>query len=122
MTEEHAVRVIVDRADAPRTSTTVGSYFDIVGSRLVLPPGSSFNIYAMNAVFPVVALRAGELPDDDWLARKPWICSPDPRENVVMRLDRIAVSTDPVLAAQLDALPAPLNTASTETASSEAGR
>ena len=89
---EFAIRVVVDHADDPRTSTTVGDHFDIRGSKLTLPPGKSFNVYAMNAVFPVVALRAGELPDDDWLVRKPWICSPDPRENIVMRLDRIPVS------------------------------
>jgi hypothetical protein len=65
---------------------------------MMLPPGQSFNVYAMNAVFPVVALRAGELPDDDWLSRKPWICSPDPFENIVMRLDRVPIS-------QVDYLP-----------------
>jgi hypothetical protein len=87
-----AVRVIVDRADNPRGRTTVGSYFDVIGSRLHLPPGGSFNVYAMNATFGVLALRLGPPEAGGWLDRKPWICSPDPRENIVMRLDRIPVS------------------------------
>jgi uncharacterized repeat protein (TIGR04076 family) len=97
--EEHVIRVIIDRVDSSPSGAKVGDYFDIRGSRLMLPPGGSFNVYAMNAVFPVVALRAGELPDDDWLSRKPWICSPDPHENIVMRLDRVPLW-------QVDYLPA----------------
>ena len=92
MSEEYAIRVIIDRVDYSRSGAKVGDFFDIVGSRLMMPPGASFNVYAMNAVFPVVALRARELPDDDWLSRKPWISSPDPHENIVMRLDRIPLS------------------------------
>jgi uncharacterized repeat protein (TIGR04076 family) len=79
------VRVIVDRADAPRCDIAVGDYFEVDGSRLSTPNGP-FCPYAMAAVFPVLALRQGDLPVDDWLARKPWICCPDASENVVMRL------------------------------------
>lgn len=93
MTEEYAVRVIVDRVDSPTSTTKVGDYFDVIGSTLVLPPGATFDIYAMNAVFPVLALRLGDFGEEnDWLSRKPYICSPDPTENIVMRLDRIPVS------------------------------
>ena len=79
------VRVIVDRADSPRCHIAVGDYFEVDGSRLSTPNGP-FCPYAMAAVFPVLALRQGDLPADDWLARKPWICCPDATENVVMRL------------------------------------
>ena len=83
------VRVVVDRADAPRCAIAVGDWFEVDGSRLSIPSGKPFCPYAMAAVFPVLARRQGDLPVDDWLARKPWICCPDPTENVVMRLDRV---------------------------------
>ncbi|GAA0993015.1 TIGR04076 family protein [Subtercola frigoramans] len=95
---EYGVRVIVDRVDRSRTGTKVGDFFDVFGSTVSMPPGTSFNVYAMNAVFPVISDRLREPDGDDWLSRKPYICSADPEENIVMRLDRIPVS-------QIDYLP-----------------
>lgn len=86
------IRVIVDHADRPRCGIKVGDYFEVHDSALTIPDGKKFCPYAMAAVFPVLPLRQIELPANDWLERKPWICCPDPVENVVMRLDRI----DPV--------------------------
>ena len=83
------VRVVVDRADDPRCAIAVGDSFEVDGSLLRTPGGKPFCPYAMAAVFPVLALRQADLPADHWLIRKPWICCPDPTENVVMRLDRI---------------------------------
>jgi hypothetical protein len=90
--EPHGVRVIVERVDRPRGSTAVGDFFDVVGSKLMLPPGGSFDVYAFNAAVPVLGMALGPLPEDDWLARKPYICGPDPVENVVMKLVRMPVS------------------------------
>ena len=83
------VRVVVDRADDPRCSLAVGDCFEVDGSLLRTPGGKGFCPHAMAAVFPVLALRQSDLPADHWLIRKPWICCPDPTENVVMRLERI---------------------------------
>ena len=88
------VRVVVDRADNPRCHIAVGDYFEVDGAELTIPSGKPFCPYAMAAVFPVLGLRQGDLPVDDWLVRKPWICCPDPAENVVMRLDRIEEVTE----------------------------
>lgn len=83
------VRVVVERADAPQCPIAVGDAFEVEGSRLRLPAGKPFCGHAMAAVFPVLALVQGELPADDWLVRKPFICCPDAKENVVMRLERL---------------------------------
>ena len=80
------VRVVVDRADDPKCTIAVGDSFEVDGSRLSTPGGRPFCPYAMAAVFPILALRQGDLPADDWLVRKPWICCPDATENVVMRI------------------------------------
>jgi uncharacterized repeat protein (TIGR04076 family) len=86
---EPRIRVVVDRADNPRCGLALGDYFEVAGSTLTLPAGKPFCLYAMAAVFPVLATRLSELPADHWLERKPWICCPDPSDGVVMRLDRI---------------------------------
>ncbi len=83
------VRVVVDRVDQPRSAMRLGDSFEVDGSNLSLPDGASFCIYALAAVFPVLALKLTTLDADDWLERKPWIACPDPTENVVMRLERI---------------------------------
>lgn len=79
------LRVVVERADAPTCSISIGDWFEIDGSRLRTPNGP-FCPYAIAAVIPVLPLRQGDLPADDWLVRKPYICCPDARENVVMRI------------------------------------
>ena len=86
---EPRVRVVVDRADNPRCGLELGDYFEVCGSTLTLPAGKPFCLFAMAAVFPVLASRLSDLPSDDWLERKPWICCPDPTEGVVLRLDRV---------------------------------
>ena len=50
---------------------------------------ATFCAYAIAAVIPVLSSRLSDLPEDDWLERKPWICCPDPNDGVVMRLDRL---------------------------------
>lgn len=86
---EPTVRVVVDRADNPRCALAVGDYFDVVGSTIEMPQNKPFCAYAIAAVIPVLSSRLSDLPSDDWLERKPWICCPDPRDGVVMRLDRL---------------------------------
>lgn len=81
------IRVVVERADAPRCSIAVGDSFDVDGSGLSTG-GKPFCPFALAAVVPVLGMAQGELPVDDWLVRKPLICCPDARENVVMRLER----------------------------------
>lgn len=83
------VRVVVDRADNPRCALAVGDFFEVEDSTLTLPSGKPFCVYAMAAVLPVLMSRMSDLPGDDWLERKPWVCCPDPADGVVMRLDRI---------------------------------
>ncbi|MBK6671863.1 MAG: TIGR04076 family protein [Actinobacteria bacterium] len=79
------LRVVVERADQPACGIAVGDWFEIDGSRLRTPNGP-FCPYAIAAVIPVLPLRQVDLPADDWLIRKPYICCPDARENVVMRI------------------------------------
>lgn len=83
------VRVVVERAEQPRCGLAVGDCFEVEGSALTLPAGRPFCLTAMAAVFPVLASRLEDLPDDHWLERKPFICCPEAADGVVMRLERV---------------------------------
>ncbi|NPC98727.1 TIGR04076 family protein [Nocardioides sp. zg-DK7169] len=80
------VRVVVDRADAPRCGLAVGDAFVIDGSRLV-GDGSPVCPLALSAVASVLAARQYPLPADDWLVRKPYLTCVHAEEGVVLRLE-----------------------------------
>lgn len=88
-TPEPRVRVVVERAENPRCGLAVGDAFEVEGPALTLPAGKPFCLHAMAAVFPVLGTMAEHLPADHWLERKPYICCPDARDGVVMRLERV---------------------------------
>jgi uncharacterized repeat protein (TIGR04076 family) len=75
----------------------VGDYFDLThSSRLSIPPGRHFCVYALAAVLPLLAASQRALEEDDWLEREPLACCPDPEERLVMRIERVQrVSLDP---------------------------
>lgn len=81
------LKVTVERADNPTCDIAVGDYFEINESALTTPNGP-FCPYAIASVVPVLSMLQGDLPADHWLTRKPYICCPDARENVVMRIDQ----------------------------------
>jgi uncharacterized repeat protein (TIGR04076 family) len=83
------VRVVVERVDREIGVGRVGDTFDVDGTRLTLPDGGAFCPAALAAVLPIVAMRQLDLPADSWLVRKPWICGPDARENLVMRVEPV---------------------------------
>ena len=67
----------------------VGDYFEVTGSsRLSLPPGGHFCIYALSAVLPLLPAKQRAVAEDDWLATDSLVCCPDPEEGLVMRIER----------------------------------
>jgi len=80
------VRIVVERADDPRCGIRVGDSVDVAGPGLSTG-GKPFCPKALMAAVPVLGMRQGMLPADDWLFRKPFVCCPDARENVVLRLE-----------------------------------
>ena len=72
----------------------VGDYFELVeSSKLRIPPGKHFCIYALNSVLPFLAAKQRLLADNDWLARDSLIVCPDPEERLVMRIERAGKRT-----------------------------
>jgi uncharacterized repeat protein (TIGR04076 family) len=72
----------------------VGDYFELTdSSRLRIPAGKHFCIYALSAVLPLLAAKQRELAAGDWLERDSLVACPDPDERLVMKLERIAKRT-----------------------------
>jgi uncharacterized repeat protein (TIGR04076 family) len=68
----------------------VGDYFELTeSSRVRIPKGRHFCVYALQSVLPLLPAKQRRLPDDDWLERDTLVCCPDPEERLVMRIERI---------------------------------
>ena len=68
----------------------VGDYFELTeSSRLRIPTGKHFCIYALSAVLPLLAAKQRELASGDWLERDSLVACPDPDERLIMRVERI---------------------------------
>ena len=68
----------------------VGDYFELTeSSRLRIPPGKHFCIYALATVIPFLAAKQRELEDNDWLAQDSHFMCPDPEERLIMRVERL---------------------------------
>lgn len=68
----------------------VGDYFEVTeSSRLRLPPGQHFCIYALGAVLPLLAAKQRALDANDWMARDSLVVCPDPDERLVMKVERL---------------------------------
>jgi uncharacterized repeat protein (TIGR04076 family) len=67
----------------------VGDYFELSrSSRLSIPAGKHFCVYALASALPLLAAKQRDLAADDWLENESLVCCPDPGERLVMRVDR----------------------------------
>lgn len=72
----------------------VGDYFELTeSSRLRIPDGRHFCLYALQAVLPLLPAKQRQLDRNDWLERDTLIACPDPEERLIMRVERIARRT-----------------------------
>jgi uncharacterized repeat protein (TIGR04076 family) len=85
------LRVVVERIEGRSVcGLEVGDYFEVAeSSRVRIPPGRHFCLYALQSVLPFLAAKMRELPAEDWLAIDSHIACPDPDERVIMRIERI---------------------------------
>jgi uncharacterized repeat protein (TIGR04076 family) len=67
----------------------VGDYAVLRGSsRLEIPAGRHFCIFALAAVLPLLAAKQRDMPADDWLEQDSLVACPDPDERLIMRIER----------------------------------
>ena len=69
-----------------------GDHIDLVqSSRLCLPDGGHFCLYALQAVLPLLPAKQRRLPPGDWLERDDLVACPDPDERLIMRIVRTGI-------------------------------
>lgn len=67
----------------------VGDYFEVTeSSRVRIPEGKHFCLYALAAVIPLLPAKMRALDENDWLAQDSLVVCPDPDERLVMRISR----------------------------------
>ncbi len=89
------IRVTVERIEGRSVcGLAVGDYFEVTeSSRVRIPEGKHFCLYALQSVLPLIAAKQRRLPAEDWLEQDSHIACPDPDERVVMRIERIGERT-----------------------------
>jgi uncharacterized repeat protein (TIGR04076 family) len=67
----------------------VGDFFEVTeSSRLRIPDGKHFCLFALAAALPLLPARMRALDANDWLARDSLVACPDPDERVILRIER----------------------------------
>jgi len=91
-TEVYDLRVTVERIEGRSVcGLAVGDYFEVTeSSRVRIPEGRHFCLYALSAVLPLLPAKQRKLPEGDWLERDSLVACPDPDERMIMRIERIA--------------------------------
>jgi len=83
------LRVVVDRIEGRSVcGLKPGDSFEVTGSsRLSIPAGGHFCLYALAAVAPLLPAKQRALADGDWLAVDTEVACPDPDERLIMRIE-----------------------------------
>jgi uncharacterized repeat protein (TIGR04076 family) len=89
------LRVTVERIEGRSVcGLAVGDYFELTeSSRVRIPAGRHFCLYALQSVLPLLPAKQRRLPGEDWLEQDSLVCCPDPEERLVMRIERIRERT-----------------------------
>lgn len=89
------LRVTVERIEGRSVcGLAVGDYFEVTeSSRVRIPEGRHFCLYALQSVLPLLPAKQRRLPGSDWLEQDSLVACPDPDERVIMRIERIGERT-----------------------------
>ena len=93
--ELYDLRVVVERIEGRSVcGMQVGDYFELTeSSRLRIPAGKHFCVFALSAVLPLLAAKQRQLAANDWLESDSLVACPDPDERLIMRIERVARRT-----------------------------
>jgi uncharacterized repeat protein (TIGR04076 family) len=88
--ELYDLRVVVDRIEGRSVcGLRPGDSFEVrESSRVTIPSGGHFCLYAMASVLPLLPAKQRALADGDWMAVDSEVACPDPEERLVMRIER----------------------------------
>jgi uncharacterized repeat protein (TIGR04076 family) len=89
------LRVTVERVEGRSVcGLQVGDFFEVTeSSRVRIPAGRHFCLYALSAVLPLLPAKQRRLPEEDWLEQETFVACPDAEERLIMRIERIGERT-----------------------------
>lgn len=89
--ELYDLRVTVHAIEGrPVCGLQVGDYFEVTeSSKVRIPPGKHFCLYALQAVLPLLPPKQRVLDANDWLEHDTLVACPDPEERLIMKIERI---------------------------------
>lgn len=83
------LKVEVVAGDKPFVcSHKVGDYFLVQGENLVFPEKTSFSMYSLSAILPLLPAKERELDRNDWMLSDAEIACPDPNCGARFRITR----------------------------------
>jgi uncharacterized repeat protein (TIGR04076 family) len=96
-TEVFDLRVTVERIEGRSVcGLEVGDWFEVTqSSRVRIPEGKHFCLYALSAVLPLLPAKQRRLPAGDWLEQDNLVACPDPEERLIMRIERLGTRIIP---------------------------
>ena len=96
-TELYDLRVVVDRIEGRSVcGMRPGDHVDLTcSSRLTIPEGRHFCLYALSAVLPLLPAAQRAVAAGDWLATDNEVACPDPEERLIMRIERTGTTSIP---------------------------
>ena len=85
------LRITVERIEGRSVcGLQVGDYFDLTeSSKLRIPSGKHFCVYALGAVLPLLAAKQRQMNANDWMESDSLVACPDPDERLIMRITRV---------------------------------
>ena len=80
------LRVTVDRIEGRSVcGLEVGDFFEVTeSSRVRIPDGKHFCLFAIQAVLPLLPAKMRNLPQEDWLEQDSLVACPDPDERLAL--------------------------------------
>jgi uncharacterized repeat protein (TIGR04076 family) len=89
--ELYDVRVDVIAGERPMVcSHRIGHAFDVRGENLVFPGQSTFSMYALAAILPLLPAKQRDTHRNDWMTTDGDIACPDPNCGARFRITRTA--------------------------------
>ncbi|MBQ8995098.1 MAG: TIGR04076 family protein [Oscillospiraceae bacterium] len=68
-----------------------GDYFLVQGENLVFEKSSSFSMYALSAILPLLPAKQRKLDKNDWMYTDSYIACPDPNCGARFKISRTGV-------------------------------
>lgn len=84
------LKVEVVATDKPMVcSHKPGDFFHVIGENLVFPANSTFSMYALSALLPMLPAKQRPLHRNDWMLSDSLIACPDPNCGAKFKITRI---------------------------------